>query len=119
MIFGKKVKPNKRTTLVPESGMHAVGFYVDVSSFVEDDEINFYLEMSKEDLTISTDDGTELITPLTLAHFTKDLGLIKEQIYAIVICTPKLFTKVLLVVLKMIIYNIIIRLFIKIKNIYL
>ena len=90
MIFGKKVKPNKRTTLVPESGMHAVGFYVDVSSFVEDDEINFYLEMSKEDLTISTDDGTELITPLTLAHFTKDLGIDQRTN----ICDSNLYSKV-------------------------
>ena len=72
-IFENEAKQKTRATLVPGSGIYTVGFYTDVSSFAEDEEINFYLEINKEDLTRSTETGTKLITPLTYAYFTDDV----------------------------------------------
>ena len=67
------MKQKTKATLVPGSGIYTVGFYTDVSSFVEDENINFYLEINKEDLTRFTDKGKELITPSTYAYFTDDV----------------------------------------------
>jgi hypothetical protein len=67
------VKQKTKATLVPGSGIYTVGFYTYVSSFEEDEKINFYLEMNKEDLTRSTDNDTELITPSTYVYFTNDV----------------------------------------------
>ncbi len=72
-IFENEAKQKTRATLVPGSGIYTVGFYTDVSSFAEDEEINFYLEINKEDLTRSTETGTELITPLTYFYFTDEV----------------------------------------------
>jgi hypothetical protein len=67
------VKQKTKATLVPGSGIYTVGFYTYVSSFEEDEKINFYLEMNKEDLTRSTDNDTELSTPSTYVYFTNDV----------------------------------------------
>ena len=72
-IFEGEVKQKTKATLVPGSGIYTIGFYTDVSSFLEDENINFYLEINKEDLTRSTDKGKELITPSTYAYFTDDV----------------------------------------------
>ena len=72
-IFEGEVKQKTKATLVPGSGIYTIGFYTDVSSFLEDENINFYLEINKEDLTRSTDKGKEEITPSTYAYFTDDV----------------------------------------------
>ena len=73
-IFEGEVKQKTKATLVPGSGIYTIGFYTDVSSFLEDENINFYLEINKEDLTRSTDKGKEEITPSTYAYFTDDVS---------------------------------------------